>query len=308
MTLQQMEYIVALDKYRHFVLAAESCGITQPTLSSMILKLEDELEVKIFDRSNKKVVPTHIGEIIIKQAQTILNETQRVKEMIADEIETTKGTLKLGIAPTIAPYLVPDFIYEFRHSYPKVNLFIDEMKSKILMDEIRMGNIDAGICIGPQNEDKILEIPLFNEKFVLYFSENCTKDISSFNLETLASEQMWILKEGHCIKDAAFSFCKSRAAGQHIYEAGSIATLIRIVDRNGGYTIIPELHKHFLTPKQLEHVREIQSTKTTVRRISMFIKEDYIREKMLNAVSDTIRKIVPENMLDERIRKFGVKL
>jgi len=308
MTLQQMEYIVALNKYRHFVLAAESCGITQPTLSAMILKLEDELEVRIFNRSNKQVSPTPIGEKIIRQAQTILNEMQRVKEVIADEVDSTKGTLKMGIVPTVAPYVIPDFIYHFRKNYPEVNLYIDEMKSKILFDELRMGNIDIGIGIGPQAEADILEIPLFTEKFLLYFSKNCARVAKSFLPGDLASEQMWILKEGHCIKDAAFSFCKSRAMGHHVYEAGSIDTLIKIVDKNGGYTIIPELHRQFLLPHQQEQVKPISGTVATTRTTSLFIKSDYIRERMLNAIANTIQLVIPKELMNERILKFGIKL
>ena len=219
-----------------------------------------------------------------------------------------KGTLKIGIVPTVAPYIIPDFIYEFRKAYPEVNLYIDEMKSKVVMEEVKLGNIDAAIAIGPQNEDDILEIPLYKENFVLYFSENCAKAFTEITPDILSDEHMWILKEGHCIKDAAFSFCKSRATGQHIYEAGSIDTLIKIVDKNGGYTIIPELHQKFLTPKQLNQIRPIQGVTATTRNISMFIKNDYIRERMLNAIGDTIKKIVPKTMIDEHLLKFGVKL
>ena len=308
MTIQQMEYIVALNKHRHFVIAAESCGITQPTLSAMIQKLEDELEVKIFERSNKSVTPTQIGIKVIQQAQTVINEMQRVKEVISDETGTMKGTLKIGIVPTVAPYIVPDFIYEFRKAFPDVNLYIDEMKARVVLEEIKQGNLDAAIAIGPLHESNILEIPLFTEKFVLYFSEHCTKSFTEYTPSLLSSEQMWILKEGHCIKDAAFSFCKSRAMGQHIYEAGSIDTLVKIVDRNGGYTIIPELHKKFLTQEQLKQVHPIEGVTATTRSISMFIKNDYIRERMLNAIGNTIKQIIPKEMLDEHLLKFGIKL
>lgn len=129
MTLQQMEYIVALDKYRHFVLAAEACGVTQPTLSAMIQKLEEELDVKIFSRDRKNISPTAIGEKIIRQARIALNETQRIREVVADESSSMNGSLRIGILPTIAPYLVPDFIYHFRNTYPNVNLSIDERRT-----------------------------------------------------------------------------------------------------------------------------------------------------------------------------------
>ena len=136
MNLQQMEYIVALDKYRHFVLAAEACGVTQPTLSAMIQKLEEELDVKVFNRDRKNITPTPIGKKIIRQAQIALNETQRIKELVADETDSMTGSLRIGVLPTIAPYLVPDFIHHFRKTYPGVSLFIDERANKALIQEL----------------------------------------------------------------------------------------------------------------------------------------------------------------------------
>lgn len=138
-----MEYIVALDKYRHFVLAAEACGVTQPTLSAMIQKLEEELDVKIFSRDRKNIAPTAIGEKIIRQAQIALNESQRIKELVSDETGTMKGSLRMGILPTIAPYLVPDFIHHFRSAHPDVDLFIDEKENASLVRELRFGNIET---------------------------------------------------------------------------------------------------------------------------------------------------------------------
>ena len=308
MTLQQMEYIVALEKYRHFALAAESCGITQPTLSTMIQKLENELDIKIFDRSSKGITPTTLGKRIIRQAQNVLNEANRVKEMVADETTTTKGTLKIGILPMVAPYLVPDFIYFFKQDYPHVDLFIDEMKSSTMLRDIKLGDIDTGIGVGGAQEEGLLEIPLFTEKFVLYLSENCNQQLTSFTSEMLSTDHMWILKEGHCIKDAAFSFCKTRALGKQIYEAGSIDTLVKIVDRNGGYTIIPELHKAFLSPQQLTHLRDMNEVMPTTHTISMYVRADYIRERMLNAIGETIKKIISKEMIDSHLQKFGIKL
>lgn len=149
MNLQQMEYIVALDKYRHFVLAAEACGVTQPTLSAMIQKLEEELDVKIFERSRRSVIPTSIGVKIIRQAQTALNETQRIKEVVADETGAMNGSLHIGIVPTIAPYIVPDFIYHFQHTYPNMKLHLDERDNKGLLQELAYGNLDMIMTTSP---------------------------------------------------------------------------------------------------------------------------------------------------------------
>ena len=288
MTLQQMEYIVALDKYRHFVLAAEACGVTQPTLSAMIQKLEEELDVKIFNRDRKNITPTRIGEKIIRQAQIVLNETQCIKEVVADETDSMNGNLRIGILPTIAPYLVPDFIHHFRKTYPHVSLFIDEKENKDL--------------------NGLLEIPVYTEKFVAYFSEACDQAKSCIANGTLPPEQMWILKEGHCVPNGGMNFCKNKDIGNHIYEAGSIETLIKIVDRNGGYTIIPELHIASLTEKQKAHVLPLQANPPAQRQVSILIKEDFIRERMVNAVIDTLKSIIPAPMLEKRLSSHSIRL
>lgn len=308
MTLQQMEYIVALDKYRHFVLAAEACGVTQPTLSAMIQKLEEELDVKIFSRDRKNITPTSIGEKIIRQAKIALNETQKIKEVVADESSNMNGNLRIGILPTIAPYLVPDFIYYFRESYPNVNLFIDEKENRSLIQDLRFGNLDIAITTPPEAHANILEIPVYVEKFVAYFSETCSKARQMIVNGNLPPEQMWILKEGHCIPNGGINLCENKDIGNHIYEAGSIDTLIKIVDRNGGYTIIPELHISTLNEKQKENIQTLNVNPPAQRTVSILIKDDFIRERIVNAVLDTIKAIIPSHMMDERFKTLAIKL
>lgn len=308
MTLQQMEYIVALDKYRHFVLAAEACGVTQPTLSAMIQKLEEELDVKIFSRDRKNITPTSIGEKIIRQAKITLNETQKIKEVVADESSNMNGNLRIGILPTIAPYLVPDFIYYFRKSYPNVNLFIDEKENRSLIQDLRFGNLDIAITTPPEAHANILEIPVYVEKFVAYFSETCSKARQMIVNGNLPPEQMWILKEGHCIPNGGINLCENKDIGNHIYEAGSIDTLIKIVDRNGGYTIIPELHISTLNEKQKENIQTLNVNPPAQRTVSILIKDDFIRERIVNAVLDTIKAIIPSHMMDERFKTLAIKL
>ena len=303
-----MEYIVALDKYRHFVLAADACGVTQPTLSTMIQKLEEELDVKIFNRDRKNISPTRIGEKIIRQAQMALNEVQRIKEVVADETDSMNGNLRIGILPTIAPYLVPDFIFHFRKTYPHVSLFIDEKENKSLMQELHYGNLDIALTTSPEELNGLLEIPVYTEKFVTYFSEACDKARERLANGILPSEHMWILKEGHCMPNGGMNFCKNKDIGNHIYEAGSIETLIKIVDRNGGYTIIPELHLASLTEKQKAHVLPLQTNPPAQRKVSILIKEDFIRERMVNAVMDTLKAIIPASMLERRAALHPIRL
>ena len=308
MTLQQMEYIVALDKYRHFVLAAEACGVTQPTLSAMIQKLEEELDVKIFSRDRKNISPTAIGEKIIRQARIALNETQRIREVVADESSSMNGSLRIGILPTIAPYLVPDFIYHFRNTYPNVNLSIDEKENKSLVQDLRFGNLDIAITTPPEAQANILEIPVYVEKFVAYFSERCSKARQIIANCNLPPEHMLILKEGHCLPNSGINFCKNKDIGNHIYEAGSIDTLIKIVDKNGGYTIIPELHISTLSEEQKKNIQTLDVNPPAQRTVSILIKDDFIRERMVNAVLDTIKAIIPAHMMDERFNRLSIKL
>lgn len=308
MTLQQMEYIVALDKYRHFVLAAESCGVTQPTLSALIQKLEEELDVKIFNRDRKQVTPTDIGEKIIRQARTALNEAYRIREVVADETSTTNGNLRIGILPTIAPYLVPDLIHHFRKSFPNVNLYIDEKENESLVKDLELGNIDMAITTLPESSKGLLEIPVYIERFVAYFSEKCSKAQQFISKGEIPAEQIWILKEGHCLPHSGLNLCKNGQFGNHIYQAGSIETLIRIVDKNGGYTIIPELHLRFLNDKQKEKVLPLQVNPPAQRQVSLLVKEDFVRERMMQAVLNVLQQIIPEEMMDNRIKKHAVRL
>lgn len=274
----------------------------------MLVKLEDELDVRIFDRTNKVVKPTSAGERIIRQAQKALMETNRINELITESKGTVGGQLTLSIGPTIAPYLLPKFIKHYRQFYPSVELTVKEMKADHMLEAILNGEIDAGIAISDNARQGVLEMPLYTERFYVYLAESCWRKLPVFKPENLEHENMWIMKEAQCLRDSAFSFCKARGKGHHIYEAGSIETLIRIVDENGGYTIIPEMHLPFLTEKQAGNVREIQGDYLSQRRISLYIKDDYIRQRMLNTVADTLKRFVPARMMSEGIVKYGIKL
>lgn len=308
MNIQQLRYIVAIDRFRNFARAADACNISQPTLSAMLVKLEDELDVRIFDRTNKVVKPTTVGERIIRQAQKALMETNRINELIAESKGTVGGQLTLSIGPTIAPYLLPKFIKHYRQYYPSVELTVKEMKADHMLEAILNGEIDAGIAISDNARQGVLEMPLYTERFYVYLAESCWRKLPVFKPENLEHENMWIMKEAQCLRDSAFSFCKARGKGHHTYEAGSIETLIRIVDENGGYTIIPEMHLPFLTEKQAGNVREIKGDYLSQRRISLYIKDDYIRQRMLNTVADTLKSFVPARMMSEGIVKYGIKL
>lgn len=308
MTLQQLKYIVAINRYRNFAQAADACDITQPTLSSMLQKLEDELDVRIFDRTNKSVVPTAIGLRIVEQAQQTLAESDRIVELVAEEKNQIGHELNLSVGPTIAPYILPQFIKHYAASYPDVRLSINEYKAKQMLDNLSSGLLDAGIAISGNECPGIFEIPLYTEKFMVYLSESCWRKLPVFKPENLEHENMWIMKEAQCLRDSAFSFCKARTKGRRVYEAGSIETLIRIVDCNGGFTIIPEMHLPFLSESQKANVRKIEGNYLSMRRVSLYVRADYVRQRLLNTITDTLIKFMPATMMDERIIKYGIKL
>ena len=308
MTLQQLRYITAVNRFRGFAKAADSCNVTQPTLSAMIVKLEEEIDIRIFERTNKLVSPTLAGMKIIRQAEKILMEVDRIGEIVSEDKGNIGGKFNLSVGPTIAPYILPKFIKHYRESYPSVELSIKELKADFMLEALLKGEIDAGIAISDNMRDGVLEIPLYTEKFLVYLAESCWRKLPVFKPENLEHENMWIMKDAQCLRDSAFSFCKARSIGNNIYEAGSIDTLIRIVDENGGFTIIPEMHLPFLSEKQRENVRRIDGDYLSQRRVSLYIKHDYIRQRMLNTITDTLKDFMPKGMLGEGIMKYGIKL
>ncbi len=308
MQISQLEYIVAVDKYRHFVKAAESCNVTQPTLSAMIQKLESELDITIFNRESHPVEPTPIGREIIKQAQVIIYNFSQLKEIVLGEKELEVGKLHLGIIPTVAPYILPRLFKEFSEHYKSIDLKVSEMRTKILLEQLEKAEIDMAILTTPLQNSEILEIPLYYESFVAYISPNeALYQKGEIQSTQMPTEHLWVLQEGHCLRNQVFNFCKTTSNFSAVYEAGSIDTLVKIVDTNGGYTIIPELHIQFLNNEQLKNIRQLTAPHP-VREISIAIRKDFVRERMLNIVADTVKHIIPENMIDKRLKKFAIKL
>lgn len=307
MTLQQLEYIIALDKTRHFVRAAEQCGVTQPTLSAMIQKLEDELDCKIFDRASHPIIPTKVGEMILKQAQVILFNVNQLMEDVSSQKGSMNGSLSLAMIPTVAPYLLPAFISVFRKNFPDVNLKITEMRTESIIRSLHSAEIDMAILSTPLEDPKILEVPLYYEKFIAYISANeSIYNQTEISINDIPQEHLWVLEEGHCLRNQVFNFC-TNLSHKALYEAGSIDTLVKIVDKNGGLTVIPELHIELLSDVQKQNLRKIVRPEAT-REISLVIRHDYVREGLMNAVADTIKLIIPQQMLDARLKKFAIKL
>lgn len=299
MTLVQLEYIVAVDTYRSFVSAADKCFITQPTLSMQIQKLEEFLNVKIFDRSKQPVVPTEIGSQIIAQARIVLQENQKIKELVNSQQHDITGELKIGIIPTVAPYLLPEVIAEMLQKYPDLKLVIWEYTTEDIIHHLKTGVIDCGILATPLVDLNIIETPLYYENFVSYISKNSKLyKKKTIDVDDLADENIWLLNEGHCMRSQVLSICRSTKTNRLqslIYNTGSVETLIRMVDVNNGATLLPELAIKDLNSKQLNKIRYFKSPEP-VREISLVTHKNFVKKRMLNALREEILTIIPKPM------------
>ena len=299
MTLQQLEYILAVNQFRHFAKAAEYCRVTQPTLSAMIQKLEEELDTRIFDRSQQPVCPTPVGILIIEQAQKILVQANRIKNIIEEEKHSLTGIFKLGILPTVAPYLLPRFFPQLMKKYPDLDIRVIEMKTNDIKKALQTGEIDAGIVASLAGMEELQQTPLFYEQFFVYVSR---KDIL-FNSEVIRTsdlngEQLWLLDEGHCFRDQLVRFCqmKSARASQLAYHLGSMETFMRMVESGKGVTFIPELAVLQLGDIQKELVRPFAIPCPT-RQIVMLTNKNFIRHTLLEALTKEIKSSIPKEML-----------
>jgi LysR family transcriptional regulator, hydrogen peroxide-inducible genes activator len=308
MTLTQLEYIVALDTYRHFSLAAEHCHVTQPTLSMQIQKLEEELGLAIFDRSKQPVIPTETGLEIITQARVVLSERNVMTEMVASRKGTLVGELKIGIIPTLAPYLLPLFIRSFNINYPGVRLVVNEMMTEYIVQKLKQGRIDVGILVTPLQEPGIRELVLFHEELMVYVSrKNATYKKTYVLPQDIDPEKLWLMEEGHCFRSQIMNLCELRKAsftGSHFqYEAGSIETLKRMVDTNDGITILPELTTLDMSKKQLQQIRRFKSP-VPMREVSMVTHRDFVKKALIEALRKEIFAAIPDQIREKRKAKI----
>lgn len=300
-TLTQLEYIVAIDEYRHFATAAEKCFVTQPTLSMQIKKLEDELGVIIFDRSRQPVVPTDLWAKLIEQARMTLSATQRIKEIIQEEQQEVEGTLKIGIIPTLAPYLLPVFIGPYIRKYPAVKVEVEELVSEEIIRRLKRDMLDVGLFVTPYHDEKIVERPVFYEEMLVYAhpdSELLKK--KEVGHEDIVTSDIWMLGNGHCFRNQVVNLCEM-SASQHKnlpfeFESNSLETLMRIVDVEGGFTLIPELALQYMSPEKKKQVRSIANTKP-LREVSVIYSRHFTKQRLITLLCDEIKSVVPAHML-----------
>lgn len=302
MTLTQLSYIVAVDKYRHFATAAEKSFITQPTLSMQIQKMEDEMGITIFDRSKTPVVPTEIGEKIIEQAKIILKESRQLTDIVNFKESELKGSFKVGIIPTIAPYLVPLFLRSFIKKHPSVELVVEELLTKEVLDKLGNDQLDAAIIATPVEQSYIYVEDLFVEPLVGYISHSHPlAEKQKLSVDDLDRSNIWLLNEGHCFRDQAVKLCKDGEKKQHTaidFKSGNLETLKKLVEQNFGMTLLPwtaikehdsscvnAVIKEFEDPVPSRKVRLVYGRKHLKQTI---IKE--FRESICNSLPVTLKE------------------
>ncbi len=312
MNIQQLTYIIAIDRFRHFARAAEHCRVTQPTLSTMLNRLEEELGVKIFDRSRSPVMPTETGKRIIVQARRILEEVDHLHRLAGEMSDQVEGELRLGVIPTVAPFLLPLFLQDLLDAYPKLRITINELTTGEIVVQLKSNMIDAGILATPLGQDAIREIPLYNEPFVVYRSKKLPpirtrKNQKDLLPEDLDLDRLWLLEEGHCLRSQIAALCElkkqNRTYSNLVYEAGSIDSLKRLVDSNGGITILPALAIRDYSEEELESVQYFRHP-VPARQISIVTYRHHLKERIVDVLKEEIQKKVAPILNESRPLKI----
>ncbi|MGL4581371.1 MAG: LysR family transcriptional regulator [Flavobacterium sp.] len=295
MTITQLIYVLAVAEHKNFTLAAEKTFVTQPTLSMQIQKLEDELEVQIFDRSTKPIQPTAIGQVIIQQAKKIVNESDRIKDLIDLEKGFIGGEFKLGMIPTIAPTLLPMFLKTFLNKHSKVNLIIEEYTTEEIIQKLHNGYLDAAIVATPLYEPDIKERVLFYEPFVGYIPPMFRQDMGAeLKQDDLDLRKLLLLQDGHCFRDGIINICNNKLASENKnfkLQSGSFETLINLSKEGLGYTLLPYLHTLSLSENDKKNLLQFADPKPA-REISLIYTDNELKLQIINALYDVILSIV----------------
>lgn len=311
-SLTQLEYLVAVDRFRHFGKAAKSCHVSQPTLSMQLHKLEEEYGVVFFDRSKQPILPTEEGQTLIEQAKAVLREVGKLDYLSHNRDKEPSGEFRLSLIPTIAPYLLPVFLGAFARAYPKVRITIEEMTTENTLEALENDRIDAGLLATPLNVPTLVELPLYYEPFWLYLSEGHPltrlKEVSEEDLG--ATRDIWLLSEGHCLRNQIVRVCSLRGKPGIFpnlrFESGSLDTVVRLVDQGHGYTLLPDLAVRMLPkPSRSARVRPFAKPVPS-REVSLVYRRSQYKQPILDALAAEIQKALPSDLPRKRSREISV--
>jgi LysR family hydrogen peroxide-inducible transcriptional activator len=295
MTITQLQYVLAVAEHKNFTLAAEKCFVTQPTLSMQIQKIEEELNILIFDRSKKPIQLTDIGQKIVEQAKNIVNEAGKIKDIVEFQKGFIGGEFRIGIIPTIMPTLLPMFLNNFIKKYPKIKLIIEEMNTTEIITKLKNGHLDAAIAATPLEDEKIKEIVLYYEPFVAYVPENnAISQKTEIEISDLNLDEILLLQDGHCFRDGILNLCKNKGLiGKNSFqlESGSFETLLKLADEGLGTTLLPYLHTLNLNEKDKLKLRQFKEPKPA-REVSLIYPKSELKIHIIDALRNTISGVV----------------
>jgi len=310
MTITQLEYVVAVATYKSFVSAAEKCFVTQPTLSMQIQKLEEDLGIRLFDRTKHPIAITEMGEGIVEQAKNILAECEKITELVQAQQEKLSGVFRFAVIPTVAPYILPKLLDQYAAAYPEVKLHASELETDQIILALSNGELDAGIVSTPLEEKHIREYPLFYEPFVAYFAADEPALKKRLILPSdISLERIWLLSEGHCMRNQVLDLCSDHVEGlqsgrPYRYESSHVETLRKMVDNSGGLTVLPELATHEFPEDYMERIRYFEEP-MPVREVGIITTDHFVRMALLQSLMDEVSKLIPESM---RVQKKGRKV
>lgn len=309
MTLQQLEYIVALDQYRHFIKAAEHCFVSQPNLTIQIKKLENELGVLIFNRSVSPLQPTKIGKRIIAKSREILRHVDVIQNMVNDEFNQVEGAFTLGIIPTLAPYILPKLLPQFSKKFPQTKLIIQELQTSQLLDRLVNRTLDIAILVTPLDEKGLTEYPLFYEPFLAYLpKEHPLSNKKRLHPADLDTKELLLLEEGHCFRNQMLSICDAYSSSDFSfeYQSGSITTLMELVNQGMGFTLVPELS--VVDRLEERNIRRFVQPEP-VREVSLVTAIEFSKEQLINNIQDVLLQQIPDRFKTlQQKRRIGVQV
>lgn len=297
MTIVQLEYLLAVANCGSFSLASEHCFVTQPSLSMQIKNLEEELGVILLDRSKKPVIATEAGVVVINNAKEAIRAYNYIKESVNELKGEVSGTLRLGVIPTIAPYLLHRFIPDFIKRYPKVELQIREMMTRDIVVALNKDALDVAIIAGGTCNERVAEQELFNDPFYAYVSPaNPLFERSNIRIEDIDMKDLLLLSDGHCLRDQILELCQSRNSSRHnpyLFESGSLDTLMRIVDNTNGITIIPKMATEYVSPARSAQLKTLAKGATS-RKIAIAVRRTYVKSSLIAALKESIMSVVEQ--------------
>lgn len=295
MTITQLQYVLAVAEHQNFTLAAEKSFVTQPTLSMQVQKLEDELDILIFDRGKKPIMVTEVGKKIVAQAKNIVNEAERMRDIVDQEKGFIGGEYTLGIIPTVMPTLLPMFLKTFINKYPKVNLVIKEQNTENLIRNLQDGHLDAGIAATPLEIEFIKERPLYYEPFVGYVPQNHRlSHVANLSTDDLEINDVLLLKDGHCFRDGVINLCHtSRSLGHEHFklQSGSFETLVNLANEGLGMTLLPYLNTLELDAAKKQNLKFFRNP-SPAREVSLIYHKSELKIQITEALKDVISGVV----------------